>query len=256
MGLFDLPAPVLGAIDQFMSLALPAVIRLVLWGVLAGWMTMVIYRRLSNQERIQQLKAEQKEQQKIISAFDGEFEQLFPVIGHTLALGMRQLGLSLGPALLATLPVLFVIIWVAGAFGYQQPATGSAIKIEIHTGQEVRERLQWDANAASEKTATGWVLSWPSSEHPASLLQDGKSLFKLPFSSSIPVIHKRQWWNWLMANPIGYLPDDAAVDSIDIDLPPQQFVSFGPEWLRGWIFTFFASFLISSIGFKLAMKID
>ncbi len=256
MGLFDLPAPVLGAIDQFMSLALPGVIRLVLWGVLAGWMTMVIYRRLSNQERIQQLKAEQKKQQKIISTFDGEFEQLFPVIGHTLALGMRQLGLSLGPALLATLPVLFVIIWVAGAFGYQQPAMDSPVNIETPAGQELSERLHWDPTADVERITTGWILRWPSAEHPVSLLQDGEVLFKLPFADGIPVIHKRQWWNWLMANPVGYLPDNAAVDTIDIGLPPQQFVSFGPQWLRGWMFTFFASFLLSSIGFKLAMKID
>ena len=59
-----------------------------------------------------------------------------------------------------------------------------------------------------------------------------------------------------MANPIGYLPDDAIVESIDIELPEQQFLSFGPGWLHGWMFSFFVSFLLSSIGFKLALKID
>ena len=120
MGLFDLPTPLLGAIDQLLSPLLPAVIRLVMWGVLAGWLTMLIYRRLSNQKKIGDLRSEQKVQQKIISGFDGEFEELFPVIRHTLALGLRQLGLSLGPAVLATIPILFIIIWIAGAFGYHQ----------------------------------------------------------------------------------------------------------------------------------------
>lgn len=256
MGLFDLPAPIFGAVDQLLSPILPPVIRLLLWGVLAGWLTMSIYRRLSNQEKIRDLKAEQKRQQKIISGFDGEFEDLFPVIRHTLALGLRQLGLSLGPALLATIPILFVIIWVAGAYGYEQPGTGQAVVIETHPTSISGNRLEWDSPAMAQETGTGWVLAWPSPGQSASLLQDGRPLFDLPFHHNIPVIHKKYWWNWLMANPVGYLPDDALVDSVEIELPEQHFLEFGPDWMRGWMFSFFLSFLLSSIGFKLALKVD
>ena len=256
MGFFDLPAPLFVFVDQLMGLALPAIVRLVLWGVLAGWLTMVVYRRLSNQDKIQQLKIEQKKQQKIISSFDGEFEELFPVIRHTLALGMRQLGLSLGPALLATIPILFIVVWVAGEFGNQQPFAGTSVNIEISSGDIVSDRFEWSLPGAAETTVNGWVLNWPSPEQPVSLLQDGESLFELPTGHSIPVIHKRQWWNWLMANPMGYLPDEAIVESIDIGLPEQKFLTFGPNWLQGWMFSFFFSFLLSSIGFKFALKID
>ncbi len=256
MGFFDLPAPLFGAIDQVLGLALPGVVRLVLWGVLAGWLTMVVYRRLSNQDKIQELKIEQKKQQKIISSFDGEFEELFPVIRHTLALGGRQLGLSLGPALLATIPILFIVVWVAGHFGNEQPLQGTPISIEINQDQVPFERFAWSSPDMAQQTETGWVLNWPSSEQPVSFLQDGESLFELPLETSIPVIHKHQWWNWLMANPVGYLPEDALVESIDIALPEQQFLAFGPGWLHGWMFSFFFSFLLSSIGFKLALKID
>jgi hypothetical protein len=256
MGLFDLPAPLLGAIDQLISPLLPAVIRLVFWGVLAGWLTMLIYRRLSNQQRISELKAEQKIQQKIISGFDGEFEQLFPVIRHTLALGLRQLGLSLGPALLATIPIVFIVIWVAGAFGYHQPEAGETVSFETEPGQNAGERLEWSSPILARATKNGWTLTWPPSGQRVSLLQDGRPLFELPFADSVPVIHKRRWWNWLMANPVGYLPDDAVVDSVNIGLPEQQFLAFGPDWMRGWMFSFFVSFLLSSIGFKLALKID
>ena len=83
MGLFDLPGPLFGLIDHFLAMALPAVVRLGLWGVLAGWLTMMVYRRLSNQDKIQALKAEQKFQQKEISEFDGEMRDLFPLIRHT-----------------------------------------------------------------------------------------------------------------------------------------------------------------------------
>jgi len=256
MGLFDLPAPLFGAVDQLSSAFLPALVRLVLWGVLAGWLTMLIYRRLSNQDRIRELKQAQKRQQKVISGFDGDFEDLFPVIRHTLALGMRQLGLSLGPALLATIPILFIIVWVAGEYGYHLPETGQAIDVEIHPRSDEERRFQWRPNSVARASADGWVLSWPMPEQSASLLQDGQPLFTLPFQDNIPVIHKKHWWNWFMANPVGYLPDDAVVDSVEIGLPEQHFLEFGPDWVRGWMFSFFVSFLLSSIGFKLAMKVD
>lgn len=256
MGFFDLPAPIFGVIDQILGMALPGILRLVLWGILAGWLTMVVYRRLSNQERIQELKGEQKKQQQIISSFDGEFEELFPVIRHTLALGMRQLGLSLGPALLATIPILFIVVWVAGNFGNEQPSVGTPVAIEINQEQVALDQFGWSNPGEVISTENGWMLNWPSTEQPVAFLQDDKTLFKLPSESNIPVIHKHQWWNWLMANPVGYLPDDALVDSIDIVLPEQQFLAFGPGWLRGWMFSFFLSFLLSSIGFKFALKID
>ena len=110
MGLFDLPAPLFGAIDGLLAMALPAVIRLVIWGVLAGWLTMVVYRFLSNQEKIGELKTQQKVQQKNIAEFDGEFAGLLPLIRQTLALGFKQLGFALGPALLATVPILFIVL--------------------------------------------------------------------------------------------------------------------------------------------------
>ena len=84
----------------------------------------------------------------------------------------------------------------------------------------------------------------------------GETLAEFPAVKAIPVIHKKQWWNWLMANPIGYLPEDAPIDSLNIALPPQHFLGFGPGWLRGWMFSFFMTFLLASIAFKLILKID
>ena len=60
---------------------------------------------------------------------DGEFDELMPLIMNTLKLGFRQLGLAIGPALLATIPVLFLIAWVAGQFGYQFPGEGEEISV-------------------------------------------------------------------------------------------------------------------------------
>jgi hypothetical protein len=256
MGLFDLPAPLLGFVDELLGTVLPAVVRILLWGVLAGWLTMLLYRALSNQERISILKAEQKEHQKNIAGFDGEFDELLPLVGQALGTGMRQLGLSLGPALLATIPILFIIIWVAGEFGYRQPDSGTTIAIEIEPVDADRDGLQWLPGSAAVATGDGWNITWPSAGSQVALERGGEALLQLPAGYNVPVIHKRRWWNWLMANPLGYLDDGEAVDTIHIGLPAQQFIMAGPTWMRGWMFFFFGSFLLSSIAFKLLLRID
>ena len=100
------------------------------------------------------------------------------------------------------------------------------------------------------------MIIWPPNTELIEMVQSGQVLLELPMEKPIPVIHKKRWWNLLMANPIGYLPDDASVDVVEIGLTPQEFLPFGPDWIRGWMFTFFTLFLLSSIVFKLLFKID
>lgn len=256
MGLLDLPGPVFGLLDQWLAGVLPSLVRLIAWGVLAGWLTMVVYRRLSNQDRIQVLKGQQKEQQRLIADFDGEIAELFPLVRHALGLGMRQLGLSLGPALLATIPVLFLIVWVAGAFGYQQPAPGDPVAIKAVGGELPAAPLEWQPANAARPAEGGWNVEWPAAGSTVRVLSNGTTLAEFPAQEPIPVIHKKQWWNLFMANPIGYLPEQAPIEVLEIGLPAQRFLAFGPDWMRGWMFSFFTSFLLASVGFKLLLKID
>jgi len=253
MGLFDLPAPLFAAIDGVLGMALPPVARLVFWGFLAGWLTMMVYRRLSSQEQIGELKAQQKGQQKKIAEFDGEFEELMPLIRHTLALGFKQLGLALGPALLSTVPVLFLIVWVAGAFGNEAPAAGNMVHLIT---EPTNEDIHWSSITGVMIVEDGWQVKWPGTGQPLTMTDGYQSLLTLPLEYNIPVIHKKKWWNLLMANPIGYLPENGKTEVIHIDLPEQVIIGFGPGWMRGWMFSFFLTFLLSSLGFKFLLRID
>jgi hypothetical protein len=253
MGLFDLPAPIFSAVDGVLAMALPPVLRLVIWGIFAGWLTMVVYRFFSDQEKIGTLKAQQKRQQQGISEFDGEFAELMPLIRHTLALGFRQLGLALGPALLATVPVLFIIIWVAGEFGYQAPTAGSEVLLTV---EPETSDIHWSSPTKAKIGKGGWLISWPSKGQPVTMSDGHQSLLVLPLEHDIPIIHKKRWWNLLMANPLGYLPKDGKIDVIHINLPEAVMLGSGPGWMRGWMFSFFMAFLLSSIGFKLLLRLD
>lgn len=253
MGLFDLPAPLFSAIDGLLAMAMPPVLRLLIWGVFAGWLSMVIYRLLSNQKIIGELKAQSKAQQKLISEFDGEFTELMPVIRQAFALGFRQLGLALGPALLATVPVLFIIIWVSGEYGYATPAPGNEVFL---SAEPATADIQWSSPTDVKESEDGWLVSWPSKEQSLTMSDEQQALLVLPLEHDIPIIHKKRWWNVLMANPLGYLPQDGKTDVIHIKLPEAVIIDSGPGWMRGWMFSFFMSFLLASIGFKLLLRLD
>jgi len=77
----------------------------------------------------------------------------------------------------------------------------------------------------------------------------------IPLPVPVPTVHKYQWWNVLFGNPVGYLPDNAKIDRVEIDLPEQEFLSFGPSWLRSWEFLFLSVVLIVSIVIKVAFRI-
>ena len=81
-------------------------------------------------------------------------------------------------------------------------------------------------------------------------------LLVLPLEHDIPIIHKKRWWNLLIANPLGYLPESGKADVIHVDLPEAVIINSGPAWMRGWMFSFFMAFLLSSIGFKLLLRLD
>ena len=253
MGLLDLPAPILGTIDGILAVVLSPLLRLVIWGVLAGWLTMIVYRFFSDQEKIGTLKNQQKIQQKNIAEFDGEFAELLPLIRHTLALGMKQLGLALGPALIATVPVLFIVIWAAGEFGHVSPAAGSEVFLSV---EPPGSDIHWSPVTEVTIREGGWVINWPSQDRTLTMTEGSQALLVLPMANNIPVIHKKRWWNFLMANPLGYLPKDGETEVVRIGLPEVVVIEFGPSWMRGWMFSFFVSFFLSSFGFKFLLRLN
>lgn len=258
MGLFNLPAPVFSFVDGLLAGVAPPLLRLALWGIFAGWLTMLAYRLFSNQEKLGSLKAAQKTQNNVIAEFDGEFAELLPLIRDALALGIRQLGLALGPALLASVPALFVIIWVAGAFAYEAPVSGSEVLVNVEPAtSDVRWSPTLMARTADDGNGeAGWLIEWPSDQQSLTLSEGQATLLVLPLTHDVPIIHKKRWWNLLMANPLGYLPQDVETRVVRIELPEKIIIGAGPDWVRGWMFSFFMAFLLSSVAFKFLLRLD
>ena len=116
MDLLDFPAPVFAALDGGMAALLPPLMRLALWALLASVVTMELYRLLSPQARIAELKAEFAAKKQALDAFDGDFEEAWPMMRGMLGAAFKRVGIVLPGTLVAAFPLLLLLVWIDSAY--------------------------------------------------------------------------------------------------------------------------------------------
>ena len=251
-GIFDIPAPLLGLLDAALAGFLPDTVRLIFWGVAAGAGSMGLYWLTSPQQKLEQAKTDSIAARIALSAYDGDFDGVFPLMLRSLSTSFRHFGLALGPALLGSLPVIFLMVWMSGSYGYSMPEAGA--KVTVTTIVQSAPLAWTDGTEAA--TDNGWTVTWPREGETLSLTDPaGDAMLSLPLTHPVPVRHKRVWWNMLFANPLGSLPDDAPAESVEIGLHAKVFVPFGPGWLQGWEARFILVVLVASVAIKIAFRI-
>lgn len=248
MGVFDAPAPLFAWIDTQIATAIPPLGRLILWGIVAALISMGLYRTLSAQERIGRTKVKLAQLRQRLDTYEGDFADAGPLIGSLLRTALQQVGLVAWPAILSSLPLLALICWLSTAYGYAYPAPGSVPAIQTMPSQLRSEWIEGTRNATlpDYQPPPRIVVT----DHNQGIVADVSLL------APVPVIHKWQWWNVLIGNPVGYLPSNASVDWIKVVLPDKEYLGFGPHWLRGWEMPFFISLIVVSIAVKIWWRID
>lgn len=254
MAIFDAPAPLFAALDPSLRALVSTNGALVIWGLLAAVVSMGLYRILSRQRAIEETKSAARAAKHTLRSYDGDFEGLKPLLGQAIGTSLRQLRLTLIPALLASLPLISLLVWLDSAYGHHVTPPGTAITLRAQP-----DTAMLRATAEGQEAATaGNVLhvTWPKEGERLTVLgPEGIVLLELPPPRAVTTIHKRAWWNSLIGNPIGYLPSEGAVDLITLDLTPAHYLSFGPSWLRGWEAIFLGALLVGSLLIKVALRI-
>lgn len=245
VGIFDLPAPLFAWVDRLMGGIVSPTLRLVLWGLLASVLSMGLYWLLSPQGRLSEVKTRAVKARLDLNAFDGDFAEAWPLMRTMLALSLRQLGMTTWPALVASIPVLALIVWLGTAYGYRLPADGGEVGVQAMPLDLVSVELQPPGDAAAQSYPRLVVTD-----------QGGRVLSDISLTVPVPVIHKKRWWNMLFGNPLGYLPDDGVVEAIEVDLPERDYLGVGPDWLRPWYVLFFATLLLGSLAIKILGRIE
>ncbi|MGF1628085.1 MAG: hypothetical protein ACFCUT_01305 [Kiloniellaceae bacterium] len=248
LGLFDLAGPVLTWLDQVLAGVVPAAGRLVLWGLLAAVTSMAVYALLSPQQRLRRVREAAVAARRALDRHEGSFAEARPLMATMFATSMKQLVLVLTPAVLASLPLLFMLVWLYGAFGYVVPERSESV--DLRTLPAGYEAILRDNDARSY---SGVTVEAP----PLLVVRDGRGrvVDERPLNAPVTSLHKEQWWNVLIANPLGYLAEDSPLEWIEIDLPRQEVLPFGPWWVRSWEFVFFTTLVAASLAIKLLFRL-
>jgi hypothetical protein len=256
MGVFDVASPLFAWVDGLMSGWLPDTVRLLFWAVVAGVASMALYGLTSNQARLASIKAEMAELRKQIVEFDGPFPEMWALVGRNLRLALHQVWVTFVPAIIASVPVLFLLVWVSNSFDASMPGPGDQVQIEAVASEgQALPALHWRGAGARAEGEGAWRVAWPDAGMPLELLNaDDQVLLKLPTAAPVGVVHQRRWWNALLGNSAGYLPP-GQVDAVEIGLPTREYLPFGPDWLRGWIPLFFAVVIAVSLLLKILWRL-
>jgi hypothetical protein len=157
-----------------------------------------------------------------------------------LGLSLKRVGIVIPATLVAAYPIIALLVWMSSAYGHVFPSQGQAVDVSVAAPLQGR-----------------WIQGGSQSPPQVQAMQpDGSTIIDVPLEAAVPVLHKREWWNRLMENPAGYLPDDAPVDELRIDLPRRELHGFGPAWMRGWEAIFLPVLFVAALAYKIVRRID
>jgi hypothetical protein len=248
MGVLDVPAPLFAWADALMSQFAPSTARLVLWGLVSAVVSMGLYWLLSPQRKIAQVKESALQARRALDSYEGDFAGAWPRMREMLRLSLKQVGIVTWPAIAASLPVLCLLVWMSTAYGYHFPPPNS--DVEIRTAPE-QIGARWIGRGEQYRGPD----AGPNAPHIELHNERSTTVLVIPMPKPVPTVHKRQWWNALLGNPAGYIPDDAPISRVDVDLPSQQFLSVGPSWMRSWEFLYFTVLILGSVIIKVVFQI-
>lgn len=247
--------PALTAVDGLFASFLPALLRVLVWGAIAGALAMVVYMLTSNQTAIARLKAETRDLRRRMLDPDLEQSEFARLIRVNLKASFSLLGKTVLPGMFSTLPVLLIAAWLNAFYGYAVPPNGESVR--LHVEPPVTAVAIEPANRVAGRDGTDWAITSPLADGTLTIVAAGVTAYAgNPFAPPVPEIAKRQWWNALLASEAGYLNPEASIDLIVIDLPRRHLIGGLPDWLAGWEAPYFLGILVVAAALKFGLKIE
>lgn len=232
MGLLDLPAPLYETMDGLLAGVIPPVGRVIVWAFLGAGASMLLYWALSPQSRIADAKAGAQAARRALNEHDGDFDDAGPLIANLFRTSFRHIGLVLPATLAASLPMLTLLVWLDTSYAHDLPGPGSAPAVTVTP-----------ANFTGAWRDGGIEIRSPS----------GDVVQTVELKAPVPRVEKRHWWNALIGNPAGYLPDAGPVEAVSVALPQKSYLPVGPGWARTWLALFLPVLMAASFAiFKVA----
>lgn len=240
--------PLFSSVDSILWF-LPVWTRLVFWGVLAGLCSMAIYRRISAQARLNELAAEIQSIRQKLNTLDVSEPAYRGLVTQSLKLGGKRLGISLLPALVSALPVIFLAIWVEANYALSEPKPNSVAAILVESPDSIHI-------SGGQKLAAGWLINWPNEGEKLAIADGGGNLvYEITPQSSPGLAAVPGMMKLLFGADAGALPEGSPVDTLVIETAPRALFAEHIVFPHQWAIPFFMALLLASLGMKFALRI-
>lgn len=248
MGLFDLLTPALMLVDQFLENFLPITALLIFWGLVSALLGVLVFKLTCRFDRLTTIKQQLADAQQTMIDHEGEFSELLPLAWKTIKLSLTRLRITVFPALLSVFAVLFVLVFLSNRYDAMEPEAGAEITYSISATEDP---WYWENPSTGDRSQT---LVWPTEGQTLILTNGTEQVLSAPFKP-VSIIHQKQWWNSLIANPSGYLPDDSAIDEVTFEFDAVDTPAWMDDYLGGWFWFYMLVTLIFSIILMVVFKV-
>ena len=243
-------------IDGLLSVVLPDLVRIGAWATLCGLSSLWLYAAISPQQRLRELRDESATLQKRLSTYEGEFAGATMLIRRNLMVALKRLGLALAPSLLAGLPVIVVIFWMADTYSVTLPKSGEWLAVDATPPDAAITCNPAEAVRNSELDGSR-LVRWPSAGEVDGIYDGaGTQVMQLPLKTPRANLRHRDSYGSLMARQVECLPAQTAIKEIHLDMPVREILHFGPPWMRSWLFPFVAVTLCTAVCAKHVLRIS
>jgi hypothetical protein len=243
--------PVLNWADGIFEDVVPLIVRLIVLGLICGAISILLYRLLSNQASIANLKREGRDiRGRLLKAEPGEFQSL---VRRNTKVSLLLLARVFIPSLIAALPVIVVAAWAALHHNFDRPAT----EIAVHATPPQQHAVIRVGNETYQLPADGSPIEIPPRGGRMTLEIDGRPVFTgNPFDPPVGSVTKRLWWSVLIENPSGYIDESASIEELRFDFTTKKFLPGLPSIVAGWELPFFIAVFLSALALKFIMRVE
>ena len=219
-GLINYLFPVFAFIDSgLVGIGITDGPRILMWGMASGIMAMLTYLIVSNQGKVRQQKVRIREVRDKMSKIEeegGDFNDVLKLSLEHLKAAFSLIGKVLGPSLLSSIPVLFILLYVNANYHYDYTSNKGLLEIEVFSGSHQIEIEP--ASLVIRDNKDKLFVALDSAAEVVSVMDSDREI-RLPLNPPSALIHKKQWWNFIIGNEAGYLPAGGVVDKIYLHYP-------------------------------------
>jgi hypothetical protein len=252
LGFFDILSPVLSVLNQSLEDLLPGALIILFWAFSGSCLSLGLYALISPQKSLLNIKKDIAVLKKRLNQYEDDFKVVLKLSMNLLLLSLKQVRMTIGPALIGALPMIFILIWLSNTAGYGLPENG-IVKVTFYP-KEIKIASVTGGVSGEEQGI--WHIHWMSKkEHIRVIESSGVTVAELNSNIYIPEVRKKKWWNLFLGNLAGYINDSSKIKRIDFDFERKMYFHFGPEWMREWGVIFIFASLVFSIVIKIYFKI-